>query len=94
MVWQIRFTALADKELGKLDEQGKRQVIDFLEKQTLLKDPRSMGGAFTGSRLREFWLYSIGNQGIICDIRDSELLILILTIGDRRKISSKTVAER
>ncbi len=90
MVWQINFTTSADKELGKLDTQEKRQVIEFLEKQVVqLTDPRSIGGAFTVSRLSKFWLYTTGNKSIICDIRDNELIILILSIGGRGEVTPK-----
>ena len=87
MAWEIRFTAQADKALGKHDPQVKRRIVEFLEMRvTTLDDPRSIGEALTGSRLGDLWKYRVGDWRIICDIRDAELVILALNIGNRREV--------
>ncbi|MGR6036116.1 MAG: type II toxin-antitoxin system RelE family toxin [Candidatus Nitrosoglobus sp.] len=51
-----------------------------------LDDPRSIGEALKGKKRGEFWKYRIGDYRIIASIQDSELLILVLRIGNRREV--------
>jgi mRNA interferase RelE/StbE len=51
-----------------------------------LDDPRTIGEALKGKKLGEFWKYRIGDYCIIASIQDSELLILVVRIGNRRKV--------
>ena len=46
MAWQIEIDEAAKKELGKLDHQVARRVIQFLRTRLQsVKDPRSVGQA-------------------------------------------------
>jgi mRNA interferase RelE/StbE len=87
MPWKIEFSTEADRELSKLDPQHSKRILKFLrERVAKLDDPRSIGKALQGSRLGEFWRYRVGPFRLICKIEDSRLLVLVLRIGDRRKI--------
>jgi mRNA interferase RelE/StbE len=51
-----------------------------------LDDPRQLGAALQGDRLRQYWRYRVGDFRIICDIQDNRLVILVIEIGHRRQI--------
>ena len=89
MAWTVRFTELALKQLKKLDKQIADQITRTLhEKIAMGDDPRAFGKALTGE-LKGFWRYRIGDYRVICELKDSELLILTLAIGHRREIYRK-----
>ncbi|MBR2462237.1 MAG: type II toxin-antitoxin system RelE/ParE family toxin [Spirochaetaceae bacterium] len=50
-----------------------------------LDDPRSRGHALTGE-LSGLWRYHVGDWRIICKIKDTELIILVVDLGHRRSI--------
>lgn len=87
MVWQIEFHPAAKKELGKLDPQIAKRILQFL-KSRLAKnmDPRELGEALKGSKLSEFWKYRVGDYRIIASIQDKTVCILVLRISDRKEV--------
>ena len=87
MAWQIEIDEAAKKELGKLDPQVSRRVIQFLRTRLQsVKDPRSIGQALKGSELGDFWKYRFGDIRIIASIEDDRLVILVLRVGNRKEI--------
>lgn len=50
-----------------------------------LEDPRDAGKALTGN-LRTYWRYRVGDYRVICEIRDTELVIVAVEIGHRREV--------
>lgn len=87
MVWRIEFDPRAVKELSKLDKPIQRRIVQVLKDRiACLADPRSIGEALRGEELGRFWKYRIGSYRIICDIRDQEIVILVLRISDRKEI--------
>ena len=87
MAWQIEIDQAAKKELGKLDPQVARRVIQLLRtKLQSVNDPRSMGQALKGSVLGDFWKYRLGDIRIIARIEDDRLVILVLRVGNRKEI--------
>ncbi len=87
MAWRIEFEAGALKDLRKLDGPVARRITTFLRTRVGdLENPRSIGAALKGSELGEFWRYRVGDYRIICEIRDQDLVILAVSIGQRREI--------
>jgi mRNA interferase RelE/StbE len=87
LAWQIEIDEAAKKELGKIDPQVARRVIQFLRTRLQsLKDPRSIGQALKGSELGDFWKYRLGDIRIIASIEDDRLVILVLRVGNRKEI--------
>ena len=87
MAWRIEFDPRAVKELAKFDPQIQRRILKVLrERISTLDDPRSIGEALRGEELGRFWKYCIGDYRVICDIRDAEIVILIIRIGDRKEV--------
>jgi len=87
MVWKIEIEASANKELDKIDFQQARRILRFLfDRVAHLEDPRSIGEALTGSRFGSLWKYRVGDYRIISSIEDKELKILVIKIGNRKKV--------
>jgi mRNA interferase RelE/StbE len=87
LVWQIDVSETAEKQLAKLDRPVAMRIRAFLrERVALLDDPRSIGEALRGSELGEFWKYRVGDWRLICEIRDKQILITVLSLGNRREV--------
>lgn len=54
----------------------------FRERVAVLDDSRSIGDALKGSELGEFWKYRVGDWRLICEIRDKQILITVLSLGN------------
>ena len=64
-----------------------RRILAFLhERVATLEDPRSIGEALKGSALGEYWKYRIGDWRVICEIKDKEIVIVVLRVGNRREV--------
>jgi mRNA interferase RelE/StbE len=87
MAWKVELSPVAQKGLRSLDPMIVRRILKFLhERIAPLQDPRSIGEARKGSELGEFWKYRVGDYRIICAIEDSDLLVLVVRIGNRREV--------
>jgi len=85
MKWQIEFTKTTKKFLKKQQPQVSKRIINFLYEK-IRKNPRDIGEPLKGQKLGNYWKYRIGSYRVIADIRDNELLIMIIRIGDRKEV--------
>ena len=86
MKYKIIFTEKAKKQLKKLDKHTSALIIGWLEKNIEgCENPRMYGKGLTANRSGQ-WRYRIGDYRIICEIKDEEVIILVLEIGHRREI--------
>lgn len=87
MVWRIEVSETAEKQLAKLDKPVAMRIRAFLrERVAVLDDPRAIGSALKGSELGEFWKYRVGDWRLICQIKDRQILITVVTLGNRREV--------
>jgi mRNA interferase RelE/StbE len=87
MVWRIELSGLAQKNLRALDHGAADRILRYLtDRVARLDDPRSIGDPLKGAKLGEFWKYRVGDYRIIADIQDHALCILVVRIGNRRKV--------
>ncbi len=87
MVWGIKYTDSARKQLKKLDRQSAIRILDFMDERISKgENPRSLGKILTGPKLGSYWRYRVSNYRIICDIQDGQLCVLVIEIGDRKEI--------
>lgn len=56
-----------------------------LDTVSQLDNPRSKRKALKG-KLTGYWRYRVGNYRVICDIMDSQMLVLAIVLGHRRDI--------
>lgn len=86
MAWTIDYTDTAKGQLRKLDRQIALRILDYMDERIASQDdPRSTGKALTGP-LGGLWRYRVGDCRVICEIRDNELKILVVQLGNRREI--------
>ena len=87
MTWKIKFLAEAEKELKQLGRPVVQRILRFLnERIRLLEDPRKIGEPLKGPKLGKYWKYRVGDYRIICQIKESEIIILVVRVGYRKEI--------
>jgi mRNA interferase RelE/StbE len=87
LVWQIELSETAFKNLSSLDKPTALRIRNFLRGRLAeLEDPRSIGEALKGSKLREFWKYRVGDYRVIASIQDAEIKILVVKVGNRKEV--------
>ena len=81
--YELRFRPAALRQLRKLDSQIARRIKSTTE--ILRTEPRPPGvKALTGQR---GWLrIRVGDYRIVYEVRDSELVVLVLQIGHRSQV--------
>lgn len=83
-MWRLLYSTRADKQLAKLDPGVRRVIVAWLTKNIDgCDDPRATGKGLTAG-LSGKWRYRIGDYRILCEIRDSELVVLAIEVGHRR----------
>ncbi len=86
MSWVYRFDERALKELRKLGKQAQRDIVAYLDERVACEeDPRRFGKGLKAD-LAGLWRYRVGDYRILCQIRDGELLVLVVAVGHRRDV--------
>ncbi|MGV3322100.1 type II toxin-antitoxin system RelE family toxin [Streptococcus hyovaginalis] len=86
MIYQVRLTSKADKQLRKLDAYTRNTILAWIKKNLHQTDnPRLHGKGLTANHSGE-WRYRVGSYRILANIYDDEIVIEIFTIGHRRDI--------
>jgi len=86
MIWVYRFDERALKELRKLGKQAQRDIIAYLDERIAGEgDPRRFGKGLKADRAG-LWRYRVGDYRILCQIKDGELLVLVVAVGHRRDV--------
>jgi mRNA interferase RelE/StbE len=87
MTWRVSFEPQAEKELDRLDRPVAERIVRFLaDCVATMSNPRDIGEALKGTKLGNLWKYRVGDYWIIADIRDRELCVLVVRIGNRREV--------
>ena len=86
MGWKIRVSKDAENEIERLDHQIQCRIISFLKERILShENPRNVGRALTG-KFSGLWKYRVGDYRIICDLQDSVMTVLVVSVGHRRHV--------
>jgi mRNA interferase RelE/StbE len=74
------------RELKKLGHQAQHDIINYLDERVAGEaDPRRFGKTLKAD-LAGLWRYRVANYRIVCQIRDLELLVLVVAVGHRKDI--------
>lgn len=85
-MWKIEWEKKALKDVKKLDKTARKRIVSYLEERVLAKqNPYQLGKLLQGTKLG-LWRYRVGNYRIICQIKDKELIVLVLAVGHRKDI--------
>ncbi len=86
MIYRVRFTEAAKKELKKLDKPTAALIMAWIKKNLEgCSNPRQHGKGLTANRSGQ-WRYRVGDYRLLAEIQEDEIIILILNIGHRRDI--------
>ncbi|MEM9480625.1 MAG: type II toxin-antitoxin system RelE/ParE family toxin [Verrucomicrobiota bacterium] len=72
--------------MQKLGHDASLRIVRFLKKRVQgAEDPRQFGKRLTGD-LGEFWRYRVDDYRLLCQIKDEELIVLVVRVGHRREV--------
>ena len=83
MAWTIEYDEGALADLKKLDRQIQREILDYMDKRIAKADePRTFGQPLRHSKFG-LWRYRVCDYRIICELRNTQLRVLVVAIGHR-----------
>ncbi|MBC2596104.1 type II toxin-antitoxin system RelE/ParE family toxin [Ruficoccus amylovorans] len=86
MRWKYHIDKRAISDLEKLGTPAAERIFSYLEKRMATDtDPRRFGKPLKGG-LKGLWRYRVGDYRIISQIKDDEMMVLIIKVGHRRNI--------
>jgi len=86
MKYKVVFTEKAKKQLKKLDKCVASLIVGWIERNIEgCENPRVYGKSLTGNRGGQ-WRYRVGDYRLICEIKDDEIIVLVLEVGHRRHV--------
>ena len=84
MKYNVELSDRFKREFKKLDKYTQKIIRTWIDKNLVgTENPRQYGKGLTANRSGQ-WRYRIGDYRLICQIEDSELIILALSVGHRR----------
>ncbi|MBC6310074.1 type II toxin-antitoxin system RelE/ParE family toxin [Listeria sp. FSL L7-1582] len=87
--YHVRFEKEAQEALKKMDRFQAKLLVSWIEKHLEgTTNPRVHGKSLVGNRVGQ-WRYRVGDYRLIAEIKDDEIVILILNIGYRRMVYDK-----
>ncbi len=86
MPWKIEFDQDVEKDLKKIDRQMQRRILDYLRQRVATStDPRTLGKSLRGP-LSHLFRFRVGDYRVICQIKDAQILILVISIAHRKEV--------
>lgn len=84
MGYKVVMSPGAAKEFRKLDKSIQQRVAVLVDKIEASVNPRFSGKSLKGNDKE--WRYRVGDYRLICEIKDSEVIVWIVRIGHRREV--------
>lgn len=81
----VFYSDFIKKQLKKLDKPVAKKIVDYMDGIEKLEDPRSKGKPLVAN-LKGLWRYRIGDMRVICRIKEAELIVEALRLGDRKDV--------
>ena len=84
--YKVEYTERAIKNLRKLDKYTRNLIVAWIDKNLVdCENPRIHGKGSVQNKSGQ-WRYRIGDYRLICEIKENEIVILVLEIGHRREV--------
>lgn len=84
--YRVDYTPKAIKNLRKLDKYTRKLIYSWIDKNLAnCENPRVHGKALVENRVGQ-WRYRVGDYRLICEIKDEEVVVLVVEIGHRKNI--------
>ena len=85
-MYKVLYSQLALKELRKLDKNTRKFILAWIEKNLVdCTNPRQHGKALSANGSVQ-WRYRIGDYRLLVNIKDDDLIILLVSAGHRKDI--------
>jgi mRNA interferase RelE/StbE len=89
LAWTVKVSDFAERQLRRLDRPVQKRLLDWLaERIEGCKNPRHFGEPIKGD-LTDLWRYRVGDYRFLCEIRDQQVVVLVVAVGHRRAIYSR-----
>jgi mRNA interferase RelE/StbE len=85
MIWAVRYSESAAKQMRKMDRYTTKQVLNYMDEIAKLENPFTRGHGLIENK-KGTWRYRVSNIRILCEIRNLELIIHVVSVGHRREI--------
>ncbi|WP_239986794.1 type II toxin-antitoxin system RelE family toxin [Fastidiosibacter lacustris] len=82
-MFEVKFTKQAIKDLKKIDKTVLVRIKGYINE--LKHNPREKGKQLSGN-LHGLWRYRIGKYRIIVEIKDNELILLVVKVSKRENV--------
>jgi mRNA interferase RelE/StbE len=82
--YRITFNKRAEKQLKKLDPDAARQIRQAIDK--LADNPRPQSAKRLKGKYKGLWRERTGNYRILYEIKEQQLVIIVLRLGHRKNI--------
>lgn len=86
MKFAIIYSAKTREQLRKLDKSISMLILNWISKNLDRTDNPRQKGKTLSSDKKTFWRYRIGDYRVVADIKDHELVIIIISAAHRREI--------
>ena len=84
--YKVKYTERAVKNLRKLDKHTRNLIVAWIDKNLVdCENPRIHGKGLVQNKSGQ-WRYRVGDYRLICEIKENEIVILVLEIGHRREV--------
>ena len=80
-MYRVEFSKIAKKQLDKLENNLEKRIVTVLERISIR--PFSHTKRLIGTK---YFRLRVGEYRVILDIKQNELIILVIELGHRRKI--------
>ena len=85
-IFKVFYSNNVEKQFKKMDKQTAKRILQWIELRLVnCQNPRLWGEALVGD-FSGFWKYRVGDFRLICEIKDNELIIQIIMIGNRKEV--------
>lgn len=86
MAWKIELSEEAESFLDNLAKSDRKSLFLIHKKLLIFAEaPRQFGKPLVGDK-QGIWRYRVGNYRILCHLKNDKLLILVLTIDNRKDV--------
>jgi len=83
VTYTVRVTRTAAGQLAELPAKARGRVREHIGRLAQVPRPR---GAKRLQSVQELWRIRVGDYRVIYAVRDQELLVLVLRVGDRKRV--------
>lgn len=85
MTWECRFEGDARREFYRLDFAAQKRITRYIDSRIGGGDPRRFGKPLRGDK-HGLWRWRVDDYRLIGQIRDSEMIILIVRVAHRSSV--------